>query len=97
MKLYNKVKDQLEKKGYDFSDEKWTAEKLVILHDSVYTTEKVLKKQFKKTENKRNEMLEILIKMKNWYYSDGFNYNDDFDDEIGIEKIEQLIEKSKQS
>lgn len=45
MELLNKVKSELEKKGYDFSSEFWTDEELTVLYDVVYATEKVLSGQ----------------------------------------------------
>ena len=45
MTLLNKVKDELTKKGYDFSDESWTGEQLTILYDAVYATEKIVEKK----------------------------------------------------
>ena len=43
MELLNKVKDILEQKGYDFSDEKWqSGELLTILYDAGYATEQAM-------------------------------------------------------
>ena len=93
MKLLNKVKDQLEKKGYDFESDFWTDENLVIVHDSVYTTEKVLKKQFKETKKQRDELLEMLEELVN-------HTTKEFAEKWGFgiqrEKAKQLIEKAKQ-
>lgn len=44
MELLNKVKDRLEQeKGYDFADECWTGELLVMMYDIVCATENVIK------------------------------------------------------
>jgi len=43
MELLNKVKKDLESKGYDFESEFWTDELLTVLYDAVYSTEKILK------------------------------------------------------
>ncbi len=43
MELLNKVKDILEQKGYDLSDEKWqSGELLTVLYDAVYATEQAM-------------------------------------------------------
>ena len=47
MVLMDEVKKELEKnKNYDFSSETWTEEKLRILYDAIYTTEKIIKNEF---------------------------------------------------
>jgi aminopeptidase-like protein len=86
MKLLNKVKDKLEKKkGYDFESDFWTDENLVIVYDSVYMTEKVLKKQ-------RDEMLEMLQEIVNYTTKE---FADKWGFGIQRQKAKQLIEKSK--
>lgn len=45
MDLLNKVKDELQKLGYDFSSDIWSDDLLVILYDAVYTTEKIIKNE----------------------------------------------------
>lgn len=49
MKLYNKVKKDLEKnKRYNFEDERITDEMLLMLYDAVYSAKKIINKKNKK-------------------------------------------------
>ena len=60
MELLDKVKTELEKKGYNFEDEKWDGSLLSILYDAVYSTEKVLKNYFKSDRKlKENKLVRI--------------------------------------
>lgn len=65
MELLDKVKTELEKKGYNFEDEKWDGSLLSILYDAVYSTEKVLKNYFKSDRKLKENKLVRIEKLLN--------------------------------
>lgn len=65
MELLDKVKTELEKKGYNFEDEKWDGSLLSILYDAVYSTEKVLKNYFKSDRKQKENKLVRIEKLLN--------------------------------
>jgi len=63
--LLDKVKTELEKKGYNFEDEKWDGSLHSILYDAVISTEKVLKNYFKSDRKLKENKLVRIEKLLN--------------------------------
>lgn len=63
--LLDKVKTELEKKGYNFEDEKWDGSLHSILYDAVFSTEKVLKNYFKSDRKLKENKLVRIEKLLN--------------------------------